>query len=328
MSKNENLHFISIIQIIGMFLIVLSHSISRYAEYPEYCGRFVQAIQQAGLSAFMWCSGYLLVHTNSISRDGYGTYIRKRATRLLLPYIVIQLLMLAPKILIARLTDTEMSVNLIHSFLWPREGILPHLWFLPTLMIICVMAPCLAWGIETQKRASATLTLLFAVSLLPSVPNIFALNDVKHYLFWFALGMVFAKHLEVRKINISNLKFWGGVLLFVTVYVCSTLFIKASSVQWMICNLCTLFVLLLVGLYFDRQSILEKLSRYTYTIYILSLPVQNVFEVLMGKFSINYVLATVAMFITGILIPLIIAIVVNKLEQKSKIKLISKCIGL
>lgn len=56
MSKTEKLYFISLIQVVGMLLIVLSHSISRYAVYPQWTGSFVQAIQQAGLTAFMWCS--------------------------------------------------------------------------------------------------------------------------------------------------------------------------------------------------------------------------------------------------------------------------------
>lgn len=323
MSKNK-IHFISIIQIIGMLMIVLSHSVSQYTSCPLFIEIFIQAIQQAGLSAFMWCAGYLLIYTKSIDRYGYGKYIVKRAQRLLTPYVIIQLVMLMPKILVARMQGVRLNINVIYSFMWPREGILPHLWFLPTLMIICVIAPVLCWWIETKTKAVTILLVLMCFLLIPDIPNFLALNDVKQYVFWFSLGMIFAKYVSLEKMD----NIYTSVLLCVPVYVCCFLFVGYLPVKYLICNICTLLILNYIGGHFWHQTRFEMLSNYTFSIYILSVPVQNVVEVVAGKMGVSYIISSLAMFFSGLIIPLVIAIGVKIMEKNSKHKLISKCIGL
>ena len=245
MSKKAKVQFISAMQIIGMILIVLSHSISQYASYPPNVGMFVQMIQQAGLTAFMWCSGYLFIYTGSVERYGYKKYIFMRAERLLIPHVVISLLMLAPKALVAKMQDSTLSVNVLHGFLCPRDGILPHLWFLPTLMIICLVAPIIQKGIISRKTACASLILLMCVAILPGIRNVLSINDVKTYLFWFTLGAVVAKYKNILEFVLRYKVIIAGAS--VLAYIAAFIYMEYSSLKWMICNICTLTELLLVG---------------------------------------------------------------------------------
>lgn len=327
MSKSNKLQFISAMQVIGMLLIVLSHSVSQYAEYPPGTGLFVRAIQMAGLTAFMWCSGYLLVYTESIERNGYRRYIARRAQRLLIPFVAVQILMLLPKALIARMQGTELAIC-IYTFLFPREGILPHLWFLPTLMILCTLAPFLQSCIETRVKACVMLSVSALISLLPGIPNLLCFDDVRCYLFWFVLGMASARHIKIDKFATASRK-WA-VLLTVPVYVVTISCIGYAPLKWMVCSICTIILLFYIGNLRFAEYLAGggTLSQYTFPIYILSLPVQNVAEILTGKVKFGYIESTIVMFVGGIAVPLAIAAAVEKLETGRSLKPISKCIGL
>lgn len=325
MLRSEKLGFISFVQIIGMLLIILSHSISKYAVYPQFIGGFVQAIQLAGLTAFMWCSGYLLVYNDSLKRYGYHKYMSKRVLRLMLPYVVIQLIMVGPKILVEKFMGmAPISVDIIHCFLYPREGILPHLWFLPALTIICALAPILSWGIKTKTKSIITLLVLMTLLFVPSIPNILAVDDVRKYLFWFVLGMIVAKYVRIEKLQIKMVS-----LLCIPIYIGSFLLIEFSKMKWLICDLCTLWGLVEIGMLCNnRFSKIISLSKYTFPIYILSLPIQNIVEIVAGRFCAGGLVSTIAMFLAGLIVPLLIAMVVEKFERRFDKKICSICIGL
>lgn len=327
MSKSNRLQFISVMQIIGMLLIVFSHSISKYAEYPQGTGLFIQIIQYAGLTAFMWCSGYLLVYTKALERHGYKEYIIRRLQRLMIPYFVIQIVMLFPKLAIVQMQGMELNVNYFHSFFYPREGILPHLWFLPTLMILCLMTPILLKWTEKKKLCWIPFVLLMILAILPDVKNILCMDDVRRYLFWYTLGIIMARWYSSDKL--MNFLASSKVVLTIPIYILSFIFISYAPLKWIVCSLCTLTLLLSVGICCSRNDIGGGyLSRYTFTIYILSLPAQNVIEVLAGKLGFDFIVSTIVMFSIGIIVPLLIAIIVEMIENKTHVKIFSKCIGL
>lgn len=71
-----------------------------------------------------------------------------------------------------------------------------------------------------------------------------------------------------------------------------------------------------------------KFGTYTFTIYILSLPVQNIIEIIFMKIGFGWIVDMVGMFLVGIIVPLLIGICVRMVEKRMKIKWMSKIIGL
>ena len=72
--KYERLNYITWMQFIATVLIVLSHSVASSISYPGMTETFVAGIQTVGLTAFMWCSGFLMVRTDAIKKCGYKRY--------------------------------------------------------------------------------------------------------------------------------------------------------------------------------------------------------------------------------------------------------------
>lgn len=198
--KYERLNYITWMQFIATVLIVLSHSVASSISYPGMTETFVAGIQTVGLTAFMWCSGFLMVRTDAIKKCGYKRYIKKRFIRLMIPFVVIQILMFFPKTLIAGIMgqSSDMSLyGIVHCFLYPREGILPHLWFLPTLMLLCLIAPILQSVSENKVGWIIGLAVTVALTYCPLATNVLCIRDVKNYLFWYLLGIGSAIHLRI-----------------------------------------------------------------------------------------------------------------------------------
>ena len=84
--------------------------------------------------------------TNNIEKYVIKKYLFKRLIRLLIPYVVLQLVIILPKFLIGKVSNKNYDLfflEIIKFSYLPREEILPHLWFLPTLMIFSTLTSSL-----------------------------------------------------------------------------------------------------------------------------------------------------------------------------------------
>ena len=102
--------------------------------------------------------------------------------------------------------------------------------------------------------------------------------------------------------------------------------IPLTSIADLLKGLCSVLLLLSLTMVIDRGG--GSFGEYTFTIYMLSLPVQNVAEFVLAKLGTPWISTTIAMMILGIFIPLAIALVVKVIERKWKYHPMSRCIGL
>jgi len=235
--------------------------------------------------------------------------------------------MLIPKFLISRLTGGAMDLSLrgvLHSFLYPREGILPHLWFLPTLMILCLLSFLLVLAAKNKLIRWFVLVGAAVLMFLPSVPNVLCLNDVKLYLFWYFL-VIFTAVMFCEK-TMKKLKNVIVAVVAVVFYILFC-FVDHITLADTFKGLCSIVFLLSIGMFVGRIAG-DSFGKYTFPIYILSLPVQNIVEVLLSRIGMHWSVTTLTMLILGIALPYLIAVVVRSMEKNWKYKPISRCIGL
>ncbi len=326
---NGMLNWISIIQAISTLLIVFSHSVVVGIDYPVYFPEIIRSVQLIGLTAFMWCSGYLLVRTNSIEKYGFKKYIVKRFIRLMIPFFIVQLLILLPKFILAKYSGNPLNISLVgilYSFIIPREGILPHLWFLPTLMLLCLVSPVLIKLSKHHIGIILGLVVSFILTFIPPLPNILCVNDVVHYLFWYYLGICAASLIKESDLQSTNPTIYILIaLISLIVYSVITITTNDFAFSEPLKSLFSLLLLVSVTLLVNKNI---SFSKHTFPVYILSLPVQNVLEIILRKFQINWRLSTLSMFIIGVIIPMFISVVISQIEKNRRHKPLSKIIGL
>lgn len=126
MKSPVELKYITLAQIIGCCLVILGHSFPFVTPYP--CGltegcKFLYAFH---MPLFVWCSGFLFAHTMQTEGKTFAQYASKRAVKLLVPYFLISLIGLVPKILASSVLNDTLNMDamaIVRAFLVPREGV-------------------------------------------------------------------------------------------------------------------------------------------------------------------------------------------------------------
>ncbi|HLZ19287.1 MAG TPA: acyltransferase family protein, partial [Smithellaceae bacterium] len=263
----------------------------------------------------------------------YGSFLKKNFIRLMVPYFCINLLMLIPKYAMGLVAGKAVPLNVfavLYSFIDPRgSGILPHLWFLPTLMMLAVIAPFI---IRVNKNRMAMLALIVAALILRLLPaslwtKFLCIDDLRSYFFFYALGIALSDFDLRRFAQNKNL----AVILLVIGYVASLLLFKqVGMVRFGSSILGFLFI---VGLAFllESQSKIFLLSVFggmTFTIYLLSLPAQNFIEVIADRLSWKWYFASGAMYVVGFAVPMAIYTAVLWIDGKFRLTPVKKMIGI
>lgn len=207
MRSPVELKYITITQIVGCSLVVLGHSFPFVTSYPSGVTKCIGFLYTFHMPLFVWCSGFLFAHTMQSDRMSWTQYVSKRAVKLLIPYFVISLIGLVPKILASSVLNDNLNVDaisIVRAFLVPREGVWGHFWFLPMIYLIGVLG-CLLDKYSKKTRFWITVVLLsFALSFYRhEVLQWFSINDVLQY-FMFYGGVFCVAGLQEGSISVTG----------------------------------------------------------------------------------------------------------------------------
>lgn len=189
MKSPVELRYITIVQIVGCCLVVLGHSFPFVTPYPSGVTKSISFLYAFHMPLFVWCSGFLFAHTMQSDRKSLAQYTGNRAVKLLVPYFVISLIGLIPKILASSVLNDKLNVDVIsivRAFLVPREGVWGHFWFLPMIYLMGTLGYLLdKFSKKTQVWAIVVL-VSFALSFYrQDVLQWFAVNDVLQYFMFY-----------------------------------------------------------------------------------------------------------------------------------------------
>lgn len=133
-------------QTIGCILVIWGHSYPFGVEFPDSLLWGKQFLYSFHMAFFVIISGFLCGYSKGYNKYGVNIYLKNRALKLLVPYFVISLIGLFPKIVAASYINDAMPeqgnicVFFIRTLLVPRDGIWGHFWFLPMLFGIQIIA--------------------------------------------------------------------------------------------------------------------------------------------------------------------------------------------
>ncbi|MBR1821176.1 MAG: acyltransferase, partial [Clostridia bacterium] len=193
---NRRILWVERVQVLSMLLVVLHHCVPHGYDGPQWLFNLLNAIQYPALVCFFLTSGLFAIKWR---RDGWGAYMKRRCLRLLPPYFCVNLLMLLPRYVAARLMGVEAHLTVgwvLMSFLDPHgQGIAPHLWFLPTLLIMAALLPLIEAAVGGNRGLLlGTIAALLIGSALPvRLPTLFCCNELKLYLAWYVIGYALAR---------------------------------------------------------------------------------------------------------------------------------------
>lgn len=252
---------------------------------------------------------------------------------------MLSVLAIAPKFIVQQYLNDEVAldpVSLLRTFLVPRENVWGHFWFLPMIFIVGVFGFLLNILFKKYNftKSGWTLTTLitfgvFACFYRQDISGWFAVNDIIAYGWLFSLGALCAHLNLLERIHANSAK---TILLFIMAIFIFHLklpyafapYEDAAIAILMICSLVMLCQLASKYIKVNRTALYAQ----TFTIFILSWPVQAVCNVLVERLlHMPYYIVMPLQFASGVLGPMIIIFLIEKFEQKFGMRWLNVAIG-
>lgn len=216
MSNTQRLDNLAIIRALAIIVVVAFHGYGMmYTHFDEATNRMYSDIYEwfnqsvlicIAMPMFVFVSGYLFSYLLALGK--YGTWselIRKKAQRILLPYIVFSWVFMATT------GDWHPMKPIIYGTYW-------HLWFLP-MLFWCFIFYYGFYRAGLLQKLWFTIPLLIisflGVSAPKFVPMYIGLHNVSKWFFWFLLGGMVCQY---KDIVIATLSRYHSYLLLIAAY--------------------------------------------------------------------------------------------------------------
>ena len=216
MQRNIN-HNMMVCRGIAAFLVVLEHSILRYPinlrEQAEWCVILGNIINSFHMPLFFLLSGYF---TSRKGMDNPKGWLVQHAKKLLLPYLVMGIVDMMPRILLQNIVNNPSNIgdSIINIVFYGG-----YFWFLITMFCVQLLAAIAVSCGKLNFLVGISVVLVVATRLV-HFPDLFCINQTADYLFFYLLGGVYRKSetkalqnkaaLNISSIAIFLLFSWQG----------------------------------------------------------------------------------------------------------------------
>ena len=324
-TNKRRLGFISFIQFVGVLSVIYGHSMNSI-DVPQLMLETKYWVYTYHMPLFFLISAFLFSYYGGFShKGGYKGTLWAKFERLIIPYIIWNLLFIAPKYFLADYSADHIELTpgyFLHIMLSPRDNILGHTWFLFALFEMFVLAILF-------EKLKGNKNLWIPVAIILTIVYCFGYDD---------------RFLAVGDLMKNGIYFWIGLLLGTydidriegwtkdkaTIY--SLLFIAiAGTIVWafnhenvtstFLFNTCALgfSVILLFGVLqinFDiENSFIEFISVNSFAIYIMHWPILMVIRAVVNHtLHLPPVFCMLFMFLGGTIISAGIAFLLRKMD--------------
>ena len=330
----RRLEFVSFAYAIGGILVVFGHSYPLGKAYiPETLLTIRSFIYTFHMPLFFFISGMLLNYTSECSNHhSYKQeliFIKKKASKLLIPYFLLALVAIIPKYMVSQYISDTVSLDggyLIKTLLSPRDNVWGHFWFIPVLFFFFCFR--IIWLRAAKRTALAIALTVFVVVLhfYPLNSRWVGLRDISIYCIFFWLGVisseyVITKQLQLFSLFLSIFSLTGAMSIFFGLsYNWVSTSLKGLSL--LLIAVLMIYAILGLGIEYQRRnfSFFAVFNEKIFTIFLLSWPFQAVVEVCFNKIlKLSWLWVTPAMFTAGLLGPLLVIYMINKMQIKNQL---------
>lgn len=323
--ENNKISFIATARCVGILLVVFGHSYPFDVYIPPVLWRLNEFIYAFHMPLFVFISGCLLAK----SRRPAGGYIIRRARRLLIPYFALSLAAFVPKVMVQQFLNDSVELSVWHFLkteLIPRQNVWGHFWYLPVIFFLGCAGIVLA-GYMREYRILRTAALAGTLGLLfmPPATDWLALEDIRKQAFYFTLGMA------VSGTGVLERAVHHPAWLLALPAAAALHAASDGVLTGALCACAMIGFVLHVGTRAELGAVplLRSIERNSFTIFLLSWPVQAVAEVVLNKLLHLPALPVMAcMFLSGILVPLLCVRIVAAVEKKVSLGWLREAVGM
>lgn len=303
---------------LGILLVVLGHIVAR--EAPAGNAWYVvlkDAIYLFHMPFFMYLSGYVTFISGYADVDWrqWPGFVAKRAYRLLLPFLIFGLLIVAGKLVLGRYLSVDnlpaSSTQALIDLVWTTDASpATSVWYIGVLFVLCIITPPLLKVL--QQRLWLLLVLALVLYATP-VPHLVYLDRVAKFYVFFVLGCLAASHqgawLDLMDRHATA---WLGAFAM-TLTAASVMGYKYFDyTAFLVCGCLSIPALhaLVRRPVFAHSRVLATLGLYSFVIYLLNTPFIGLVKGLGLKLlpwdGPNFLLYAPVLLLAGIIGPIVV----------------------
>ena len=324
--ENKRITYISLFQIIGPLLVVLGHSLNGLNSTGFWYIFSKEWIYIFHMPLFFFVSGYLLSFKGYSGTKTYGQFILGKFKRLLIPYLVWNLLFVIPKFLVQRYISDSASLNIwdvLKSFVFPRQNIWGHTWFLMGLFILYLATPFFKKMFQTKKPYIAVCAIVFCsvLYILPINTEFLALSDLHKDLMFFVIGCILGQiEIDMLVAKLKRFRVWFIIGAVVFSAISLIWFEQTKPFHFITCALILSALLSVFVSVKELPSFWETIASCSFGIYIMHWPVMIAVRILLHQIlNIGVTTTAIAMSVFGYILPILLIMAIRALPFK-KIK--------
>lgn len=306
----QRLEYVSWIQFIGVLCVIFGHSMNSI-DVPELFKTIKAWIYIFHMPLFFLVSGYLFSYTGGFGhKGGYIGTLKNKFTRLIVPYLIWNILFIVPKILMADFTNDQVKLTPEYFgmlMLYPRNNILGHTWFLFALFEMFVISILLERWKNNRLLWIPVACILIVLNCFGVTDRFLAAGDLMKNGIFFWIGMLLGT-LEVEKLKSiatnRELMIWTSAIVVGCTIIWSFThdgFKSSMPVNVLLLGFSILFLFgMLQVKYGIRGGLIEFVSRNSFAIYIVHWPILMTIRFLLyQKMHLSPVATMLIMFVGG-----------------------------
>ena len=320
---DKRIQYISCLQILGPIFVVLGHSLNGLNSSGPWYVFSKQWIYIFHMPLFFLISGYLLSHKGFLRGRPYRNFIFDKFLRLIFPYLIWNLLFCIPKLIVQDyiVDSTPQNItDLLLAFLYPRQNIWGHTWFLLGLFVIYTISPLMEKLLLTKGNLSKILVITVCVILYmcPITTEFLAFSDLHNDLLFFVLGCVLGQIPKEKFCDVMKKQRVTFIVLAAIVSATSIIWYEQTKLFHFISCTLILLAFLSIGCGIENiPSICERLAGNSFAIYILHWPVMICVRIVMHQImSCGIIPTAIGMSILGWGVPIVIVEIIRILPLK------------
>ncbi len=347
--KRACLERMTLLKTLAIVLVVLGHAGCIYAgrwPYTLYMNEstlikyITEVIYSVHMPLFVVISGYTYNY-NREQQNKYSckkSFIRSKAKRLLVPYLITGLLFMIPLQTVFNVYTDQQSLieRSIRGILLGRSP--GHLWYLLMLFNVFVLFRLLEDTINRQSYSKNIFLMVMVAVMSSSIPNVYQIAASCRYLLYFYIGYLLSRHIE--QMLTIKLKARWLVLAYFVMFNSRYLMKEAGDLPRIFHVLdsvlaysttCLGIACLLVMIFRDNgmfEGIKNKrlyacINRYSFSIYLVHQPIMLVLIVWIKGIAIPAFVAYSLLFIVTMTLAIQIAMMLQRCKDRARLKI--KC---
>lgn len=199
--KRDEIAWISVLQGLSMLFVVVGH-----VQHDERCfpweGFLQSVIYRFHMPLFMFTSGYLFHLTSHRKGKGFGTVLKDKFRRLVVPYLAFSLATIPLKVAAASYMrrGADFSVQqILDAFVWLTNMPLGEMWFVNALFLLFLLFASPRFSRLPGWLEGVLATALVGLAIAgPAIPSfIFDFRAAAVMAVYFFVGMVLARRLAM-----------------------------------------------------------------------------------------------------------------------------------